>query len=53
MAKHILKILRCLHRKIFKVCLVILQHFMYERVKFVIVFEVSLNFDPEEEILKI
>ena len=26
MAKHTLKILRCKHRKIFKVCLAILQH---------------------------
>ena len=26
MAKHTLKILRCSHRKIFKVCLAILQH---------------------------
>ena len=27
MAKHTLKILRCQHRKIFKVCLAILQHY--------------------------
>ena len=27
MAKHTLKILRCEHRKIFKVCLAILQHY--------------------------
>ena len=27
MAKHTLKILRCLRRKIFKVCLAILQHY--------------------------
>ena len=27
MAKHTLKILRCEHRKIFKVCLAIFQHY--------------------------
>ena len=27
MAKHTLKILRCEHRKIFKVCLTIFQHY--------------------------
>ena len=27
MAKHTLKILRCSHRKIFKVCLAIFQHY--------------------------
>ena len=27
MAKHTLKILRCKHRKIFKVCLAIFQHY--------------------------
>ena len=32
MAKHTLKILRCEHRKIFKVCLAILQ-IMHEKVK--------------------
>ena len=32
MAKHTLKILWCSHRRIFKVCLAILQH-LYERVK--------------------
>ena len=34
MAKHTLKILRCEHRKIFKVCLAILQY-MHERVNYV------------------
>ena len=37
MVKHTLKILRCEHRKIFKVCLAILQHardnIIYESVK--------------------
>ena len=30
MAKHTLKILRCSHRKIFKVCLAILQHYAWK-----------------------
>ena len=33
MAKHSLKILRCEHRKIFKVCLVIFQHYAIKGFK--------------------
>ena len=31
MAKHTLKILQCSHRKIFKVCLAILQHYVWRQ----------------------
>ena len=36
MAKHTFKVLRCEHRKIFKVCLAIFQH--YEKKELLIVF---------------
>ena len=33
MAQHTFKILRCEHRKIFKVCLAILQHYAWKGYK--------------------
>ena len=44
MAKHTLKILRCEHHKVFKVCLAIFQHHELERnQKFILRNEYSFN----------
>ena len=40
MAKHTLKILRCEHRKIFKVCLAIFQHYA---IKFKIILKLKFH----------